>query len=71
MSGSSNSGIDQLEDQLAGAERTLSRLDALSSQQAARVAQRMDRLASQLLEISEPPPIEGVHERLGTTPAEG
>lgn len=69
VSGSSDSAIDELEDQLEGAERTLSGLGALNSQQAQRVAQRMDRLASQLLEVSEPTPIDGVHERLGTTPA--
>ena len=65
----SDSAIDELEDQLEGAERILSGLGALSDRQAERVAQRMDRLASQLLEVSEPPPIDGVHERLGTTPA--
>lgn len=69
MSASSDSAIDELENQLEGAERTLSGLGPLSSQQAQRVAQRMDRLASQLLEVSDPPPIDGVHKRLGTTPA--
>jgi hypothetical protein len=29
----------------------------------------MDRLASQLLEVSAPAPMSAVHERLGTTPA--
>jgi hypothetical protein len=61
--------IDELEDQLEGAERTLSALGALSDDQAQRVAERMDRLASQVLEVSEPPSIDGVHERLGTAPA--
>ncbi|MDQ3678615.1 MAG: hypothetical protein M3401_17755 [Actinomycetota bacterium] len=51
------------------AERTLSGLGALSDQQAERVAQRMDRLASQLLEVSAPASIDAVHERLGTKPA--
>lgn len=32
--------------------------------------QRMDRLASQLLEVSAPPPVAAVHERLGTRPAD-
>lgn len=68
MSGSSDSTIDRLEDQLEVAERTLSGVGVLDSQQAARVAQRMDRLASQLLEVSGPPPIDAVHERLGTEP---
>jgi hypothetical protein len=30
----------------------------------------MDRLASQLLEVSAPPPVAAVHERLGTRPAD-
>ena len=59
----------QLEDQLDGASRTLSSLDALNDRQAERVAVRMDRLASQLMEVSPPPSMEGVHQRLGTTPA--
>lgn len=58
----------QLEHQLEGAERTLSGLGTLDAQQADRVAQRMDRLASQLLEISAPPPIDAVHQRLGIAP---
>jgi hypothetical protein len=61
--------IVQLEDQLEGAERALSALSALSDRQAERVAQRMDRLASQLLQVSAPAPIETVHERLGTRAA--
>jgi hypothetical protein len=69
VSGSSDSTIHQLEDELAVVERTLSGMGALSEQQAKRVAERMDRLASQLLELSSPPPIGSVHERLGTEPA--
>ena len=61
--------IAHLEDQLDGASRTLSSLPALNARQAERVAARMDRLASQLLEVSPPPPMEAVHRRLGTTPA--
>jgi hypothetical protein len=61
--------IAQLEDQLDGASRTLSSLRALNARQAERVAARMDRLASQLLEVSPPPAMETVHQRLGTTPA--
>jgi hypothetical protein len=49
--------------------RTLSSLDGLNDRQAERVAVRMDRLASQLMEISPPPAMEGVHQRRGTTPA--
>lgn len=69
VSGSSERSVAQLEVQLEGAERTLSGLGALSDHQLERVAQRMDRLASQLLEVSAPRPIDGVHSRLGTTPA--
>lgn len=61
--------IAQLEAQLDGASRTLSGLDALNARQAERVAARMDRLASQLMEVSPPPAMAGVHQRLGTTPA--
>ncbi len=52
-----------------GASRTLSSLDALDARQAERVAARMDRLASQLMEVSSPPAMEVVHDRLRTTPA--
>lgn len=69
VSGSSDSSVEQLEDQLEGAQRTLSALGALSDQQAERVGQRMDRLASQLLEVSAPSPMHAVHERLATSPA--
>lgn len=69
MSEQSDEFIAQLEDQLDGASRTLSGLDALNARQAERVAARMDRLASQLLEVSEPPAMDEVHARLGTTPA--
>jgi hypothetical protein len=62
--------IEQLEDQLDGAARTLSALSSLTDQQAQRVAQRMDRLASQLLEVSAPPAMNDVHSRLGTQPVE-
>jgi len=66
----SDVSVEQLEDQLEGAARTLSGLGALSDQQAERVGQRMDRHASQLLEVSAPPPVAAVHERLGTRPAD-
>jgi hypothetical protein len=65
----SDDSIERLEDQLDGAVRTLSRLGTLSDDDARRVAQRMDRLASQLLEVSAPLSMDVVHERLGTTPA--
>lgn len=68
VSRSSDDSIAQLEHQLEGAERTLSGMGTLDAQQADRVAQRMDRLASQLLEISAPLPIDGVHQRLGIAP---
>lgn len=69
MSGSSDGVITELEDQLEGAERTLSRIRRLSDEQAGRVEARMDRLASQLLEVSPPPAMDEVHGRLGTVPA--
>ncbi len=70
MSEAADNAIEQLEDQLEGAARTLSALSSLTDQQAQRVAQRMDRLASQLLEVSAPPAINDVHSRLGTQPVE-
>ena len=69
MNQQSDVSVKHLEDQLEGAARTMSSLGTLSDRQAERVAQRMDRLASQLLELSAPPPIASVHERLGTMPA--
>ena len=71
MSESPEVSIAQLEDQLDGASRTLSMMHALNAPQAERVAARMDRLASQLLEVSPPPAMEAVHQRMGTTPASG
>jgi len=68
MTGSAEDSIEQLEGQLDGAARTLSGLGTLSDRQAERVAQRMDRLASQLLEVSAPPRMAAVHERLATRP---
>ena len=61
--------IARLEEDLDGASRMLSGLGALNARQTERVAARMDRLASQLLELSAPAPMAAVHERLGTTPA--
>jgi hypothetical protein len=69
MSGRRDESIAQLEQQLDGASRAMSALDQLNAREAERVAARMDRLASQLLEISEPPAMEAVYERLGVTPA--
>jgi hypothetical protein len=69
MSGRRDESIAQLEQQLDGASRTMSALDRLNAREAERVAARMDRLASQLLEISEPPAMEAVYERLEVTPA--
>lgn len=69
MSESTDEFVAQLEDQLDGASRILSSLRALNARQAERVAARMDRLASQLLEVSPPPAMEAVHQRLGTSPA--
>jgi hypothetical protein len=69
MSGRRGESIAQLEEQLDGASRAMSALDQLNAREAESVAARMDRLASQLLEISEPPAMEAVYERLGVTPA--
>ncbi len=69
MSQSSGASIAHLEDQLDGASRSLSSLHALNARQVERVAACMDRLASQLLEVSPPAAIEAVHRRLGTSPA--
>lgn len=69
MSESPDESVAQLEDLLDGASRTLSNLQALNAGQAERVGERMDRLASQLLEIGPLPAMEAVHARLGTTPA--
>lgn len=62
--------IECLEEQLEGAERSLSSLRPLDQEQARRVAERMDRL---LLAVSEAPCLEQVHQRMGTEPvgAEG
>ena len=69
MSGRRDESIAQLEQQLDGASRAMSALDQLNAREAERVAARVDRLASQLLEISEPPAMDAVYERLGVTPA--
>ena len=63
--------VNQLERELETVERSMSAVGGLSAQQAERVAERVDRLASQLLEITTPEPWDGVHVRLGTTPASG
>jgi hypothetical protein len=69
MSASRDESIAQLQEQLEGASRTLSGLHELNARQAERVAARMDRLASQLLEITPPPAMEAVYQRLGASPA--
>lgn len=69
MSESRQESIAQLEEQLDGVSRTLSGMEELNARQAERVAARMDRLASQLLEISPPPAMEAVYQRLGVTRA--
>lgn len=63
--------VSQLERELETVERSMSAVGALSAQQAERVAERVDRLTSQLLEITTPEPWAAVHSRLGTTPAGG
>jgi hypothetical protein len=69
MTGRRDESIAQLEQQLDGASRAMSALDQLNVREAERVAARMDRLASQLLEISAPPAMEAVYQRLEVTPA--
>jgi len=68
MSEPSERTIEFLEEQLEGAERTLSSLRPLDEEQARRVAERMDRLVSQLMAVSRPPYLQDAHERLGTVP---
>ncbi len=68
MSEPAENSIDQLEEQLEGAERTLSSLRPLDRGEAERVGERMDRLASQLLAVTEPPRMGEVHDDLGTDP---
>jgi hypothetical protein len=68
MSGRRDESITQLEEQLDEALRTMSGLDQLNSHEIDRVAMRMDRLASQLLEISAPAAMDAVDQRLGVTP---
>lgn len=63
--------IERLEEQLEGAERTLSSLRPLDEEQARRVAERMDRLHSQLLAVSKPPDLMQMHERMGAEPVSG
>jgi len=63
--------VDQLERELETVERSMSAVGGLSAQQAERVAERVDRLASQLLAITTLEPWDEVHARLGTTPASG
>jgi hypothetical protein len=59
----------QLEEQLDGVSRTLSSMQELNARQAERVAARIDRLASQLSELSPPPAMDEVYQRLGVAPA--
>jgi hypothetical protein len=69
MSESRGESTAQLEEQLDGVSRTLSGMEELNVQQAERVTARMDRLASQLLELCPPVAMDGVYQRLGVAPA--
>lgn len=71
MSAQADDSVSQLEHELETVEQSMSAVGALTPQQAERVADRVDRLASQLLEITTPEPWDAVHARLGTTPASG
>ena len=66
---SSDDSLNRIEEQLDGLERSLGGVDVLNERQAQRVGDRMDRLASRLLELSPPPPMAAVHAELGGTPA--
>jgi hypothetical protein len=44
-------------------------MEELNARQAERVGARMDRLASQLLELSPPPSMDEVYQRLAVSPA--
>ncbi|WP_320670711.1 hypothetical protein [Patulibacter defluvii] len=59
----------RLQEQFDGLTRTLSAVQTLDARQAEQVAARMDRLASQLLEVTPPVPMSEVYARLGATPA--
>lgn len=69
MSEPGDDSTAQLEKQLDGVSRTLSSMEELNARQAERVGARMDRLASQLLELSPPPSMDGIYQRLGMAPA--
>jgi len=58
-----------VESQLDGATRTLAGVSSLDEAEVERVAGRLERLASQLMEFGSPPAMEDVHARLGTAPA--
>ena len=69
MSDTTEPTVECLEEQLERAERTLSDLRPLDQEQARRVAERMDRLSSQLLAVTQPPSLREAHHRTGTEPA--
>ena len=69
MSDTTEPTVERLEEQLERAERTLSGLRPLDQEQARRVAERMDRLSSQLLAVTEPPSLREAHQRMGTEAA--
>ena len=57
-----------MEEHLEDAEKTLAALGTLDRSAAERVGERMDRLASQLLAMTEPRSMTDVHDELGTEP---
>lgn len=69
MSETREESLARLEEELDGVTRTLSGLDELNARQAERVAAPVERLASRLLEISPPPTMDAVYQRLGARPA--
>jgi len=69
MSAPSEDPVARLERELEQVERAMSAVATLNARQAERVGQRMDRLASQLLEITTPQPLDDMLAELGLTRA--
>jgi hypothetical protein len=69
MSSPPREPLQQVESQLDDAARTLAGVSSLDAAGVERVAERLERLASQLMDVSAPPAMDGVHTRLRTVPA--
>jgi hypothetical protein len=68
MAAPSESSIAEIEAKLDEATRALASVEQLRGRDAERIEEKMERLASQLLEVTAPIPMSEIHERLGTTP---